>query len=36
LEEMKNKGHQVQTKETSQSHELNSENLSDVCTFLNS
>ena len=36
LEEMKNKGHQVQVKETSQSHELNSENLSDVCTFLNS
>jgi predicted esterase len=36
LEEMKNKGHQVQVKETSQSHELNSKNLSDVCTFLNS
>jgi predicted esterase len=36
LEEMKNKGHKVQTKETSQSHELNSENLSDVCNFLNS
>jgi predicted esterase len=36
LEEMKSKGHQVQIKETSQSHELNSENLSDVCTFLNS
>ena len=36
LDEMKNKGHQVQIKETSQSHELNSENLSDVCTFLNS
>ena len=36
LEEMKNKGHQVQVKETSQPHELNSENLSDVCTFLNS
>jgi predicted esterase len=36
LEEMKNKGYKVQTKETSQSHELNSENLSDVCNFLNS
>lgn len=36
LEEMKNKGHQVQIKETSQPHELNSENLSDVCAFLNS
>ena len=36
LDEMKNKGHQVQVKETSQPHELNSENLSDVCTFLNS
>ena len=36
LEEMKNKGHQVQTKETSQPHELNSENLSDVYTFLKS
>ena len=36
LDEMKNKGHQVQVKETSQSHELNSENLSDVSTFLNS
>jgi predicted esterase len=36
LDEMKNKGHQVQVKETSQSHELNSENLSDVCTFMSS
>ncbi len=36
LEEMKNKGHQVQVKETSQSHELNSENLADLCHFLNS
>ena len=36
LEEMKNKGHQVQVKETSQSHELNSENLSDVCNFFSS
>ncbi len=36
LDEMKNRGHQVQVKETSQSHELNSENLSDVCNFLNS
>jgi predicted esterase len=36
LEEMKNRGHQVQTKETSQPHELNSENLSDVSIFLNS
>jgi predicted esterase len=36
LEEMKNKGHQVQIKETSQPHELNSENLSDVSIFLNS
>jgi predicted esterase len=36
LDEMKNKGHQVQVKETSQSHELNPENLSDVCNFLNS
>ncbi len=36
LEEMKNRGHQVQVKETSQSHELNSENLSDLCNFLNS
>jgi predicted esterase len=36
LEEMKNKGHQVQTKETAQPHELNSENLSDVSIFLNS
>jgi predicted esterase len=35
LEEMKNKGHQVQIKETSQPHELNSENLSDVSIFLN-
>lgn len=36
LEEMKNQGHQVQAKETSQSHELNSENLADVCDFFNS
>ena len=36
LEEMKNKGHQVQVKETSQPHELNSENLLDVYTFFNS
>ena len=36
LEEMTNKGHQVQVKETTQSHELNSDNLSDVFTFLSS
>lgn len=36
LEEMKNKGHQVQVKETSQSHELSSENLVDLCRFLTS
>ena len=36
LEEMKNKGHQVKIKETSQTHELNAENLTDVCNFFNS
>lgn len=36
LEEMRNKGHQVESKETSQSHELNEENLHDVCSFFNS
>lgn len=35
LEEMKNKGHQVESKETSQTHELNEENLNDVCRFFN-
>ncbi|MBC8283393.1 MAG: phospholipase, partial [Nitrospinae bacterium] len=36
LDEMKNKGHQVESKETSQSHELNEENLNDVYSFFNS
>ena len=33
LEEMKNKGHEVKIKETSQSHELNAENLAEICSF---
>ena len=36
LEEMKTKGHLVEIKETSQTHELNAENLNDVCIFFNS
>ena len=36
LEEMKNRGHLVERKETSQTHELNSENLNDIGIFLNS
>ena len=36
LEEMKNRGHLVESKETSQTHELNSENLNDIGIFLNS
>ena len=36
LEEMKTKGHLVESKETSQTHELNTENLNDVCIFFNS
>tara|TARA_Y100001960_G_C14715439_1_gene849348 strand:- start:989 stop:1636 length:648 start_codon:yes stop_codon:yes gene_type:complete len=36
LEEMKTKGHLVESKETSQTHELNAENLNDVCIFFNS
>ena len=36
LEEMKTKGHLVESKETSQIHELNTENLNDVCIFFNS
>ncbi len=35
LDEMKNHGHIVKTKETPQSHELNSENLQDICNFFN-
>ena len=36
LEEMKKKGHLIESKETSQTHELNAENLNDVCIFFNS
>jgi len=35
LEEMKSHGHQVESKETTQSHEINSENLQDLCDFFN-
>ncbi len=35
LEEMKNQGHQVQSKETAQPHEINAENLQDLCDFFN-
>ncbi|MEK9629519.1 MAG: dienelactone hydrolase family protein [Nitrospinota bacterium] len=36
LEEMKNKGHKVQIKETNQSHELNSDNLNELLNFFSS
>jgi predicted esterase len=36
LNEMKNQGHLVKLKETTQSHEVNSENLQDLCDFFNS
>ena len=35
LEEMRSHGHQVASKETTQSHEINSENLQDLCDFFN-
>ncbi len=35
LDEMKNHGHLVIPKETAQSHEVNSENLRDLCDFFN-
>ena len=35
LDEMKNRGHLVKSKETTQSHEVNSENLQDLCEFFN-
>lgn len=35
LDEMKGHGHQVQSKETAQSHEVNAENLQDLCDFFN-
>ena len=35
LDEMKNHGHNVKSKETAQPHELNSENLQDLCDFFN-
>jgi predicted esterase len=35
LEEMKNHGHQVESKETTQPHEINLENLQDLCDFFN-
>jgi predicted esterase len=35
LEEMKNHGHLVVSKETDQSHEINPENLETVCNFFN-
>jgi len=36
LDEMKTKGHLVERKESSQTHELNAENLNDICIFFNS
>ena len=36
LEEMRSHGHQVTSKETAQSHEINTENLQDLCDFFNS
>ena len=36
LEEMKNHGHQVESKETAQSHEVKPENLQSLCDFFNS
>jgi predicted esterase len=36
LDEMKNQGHLVKSKETNQLHEVNSENLQDLCDFFNS
>ena len=36
LDEMKSHGHLVKSKETTQSHEVNSENLQDLCDFFNS
>ena len=35
LDEMKSHGHLVKSKETAQSHEVNSENLQDLCDFFN-
>ncbi len=35
LDEMKNHGHLVKSKETTQSHEVRSENLQDLCDFFN-
>ena len=35
LEEMKSHGHQVESKETTQPHEINLENLQDLCDFFN-
>lgn len=35
LDEMKNHGHVVESKETTQPHEVNSENLQDLCDFFN-
>ncbi len=35
LEEMKSHGHLVESKETDQSHEVNSENLQNLCDFFN-
>lgn len=35
LDEMKNRGHLVKAKETNQPHEINSENLQDLCDFFN-
>ena len=36
LEEMKNKGHNPTLRETSQGHEINTENLKELYTFFNS
>ncbi len=36
LEEMKNQGHDLTIKETSQSHEINSDNIFDMTSFFNS
>ena len=36
LDEMKNHGHLVTSKETAQSHEIKAENLQDLCEFFNS
>jgi len=35
LDEMKNHGHIVKSKETAQPHEVNAENLQDLCEFFN-